>query len=108
MENVVRLTTPTFVFRTRSNVDLTLASEVHVTFSSYGVLLDKTGAGLDVAAQEISVYLNQNDTYKLKPGKCEVMINWIYEDNSRGSSDPKHPIIINIDKNLLDRVINVS
>ena len=108
MAKVVRLTTPTFIFRTEGNVDLTLAAEVHVTFSSYGVLLDKTGDDLDVSAQEISVYMSQADTYKLKPGRCEVMINWIYENGSRGSNDPEHPIIFTVDKNLLDRVIEVS
>ena len=39
MAKVVRATTPTFIFETSDDVDLTLASGVHVTFSSFGVLL---------------------------------------------------------------------
>ncbi len=105
MAKVVRATTPTFIFETSDDVDLTLASGVHVTFSSFGVLLDKTDEDLDVESQRISVYLDQEDTLKFKPGRCEVMINWVYEDGSRGSSDPDDPIIINITKNLLNKVI---
>ncbi len=105
MAKVVRATTPTFIFRTNGEVDLTLASEVHVTFSSYGVLLDKTGEDLDVEAKQISVYLDQEDTLSFKIGDCEAMINWKYSDGSRGSSDPDHPIIFKVTKNLLARVI---
>ncbi len=105
MAKVVRATTPTFIFQTSDDVDLTLASEVHVTFSSFGVLLDKTGADLDVTTQQISVYLSQEDTLKFKPGKCEAMINVKYPDGSRGSSDPDHPIIFTVTKNLLAKVI---
>ena len=105
MAKVVRATTPTFIFQTDGDVDLTLASEVHVTFSSFGVLLDKTGEDIDVEAKRISVYLSQSDTLLFKTGKCEVMINWVYEDGSRGSNDPDNPIIINVTKNLLDKVL---
>lgn len=105
MAKVVRATTPTFIFQTTNNVDLTLASEVHVTFDSYGVKLDKTGEDLDVEAKQVSVYLNQEDTLKFRPGTCEAMINWKYPDGNRGSSDPDHPIKFVVNKNLLDQVI---
>lgn len=105
MAKVVRATTPTFRFITTGDVDLTLASEVHVTFSSFGVLLDKTGEDLDVEAKQISVYLDQSDTLSFRVGKCEVMINWVYSDGSRGSNDPDNPIIIYVTKNLLDKII---
>lgn len=105
MAKVVRATTPTFIFQTGDEVDLTLASEVHVTFSSFGVLLDKTGDDLEIEPKQISVYLNQEDTLRFKPGRCEVMINWVYENGSRGSNDPDHPIIFTVDKNLLAKVI---
>lgn len=105
MAKVVRATTPTFIFQTANNVDLTLASEVHVTFDSYGVKLDKTGEDLDVEAKQVSVYLHQEDTLKFRPGMCEAMINWKYPDGNRGSSDPDYPIKFVVNKNLLDQVI---
>lgn len=107
MAKVVRATTPTFIFRTDGDVDLTLASEVHVTFSSFGVLLDKTAPDIDVEPQQISVYLSQADTLIFKPGRCEVMINWVYSDGSRGSNDPDSPLIFNVTKNLLNKVLVV-
>lgn len=105
MAKVVRATTPTFIFTTEDDVDLTLASEVHVTFDSFGVVLDKTGEDLDVEPQQISVYLSQSDTLLFKVGDCEVMINIKYPDGSRGSSDPDNPIKFKVTKNLLARVI---
>ena len=105
MAKVVRATTPTFIFQTDGDVDLTLASEVHVTFSSFGVLLDKTGEDIDVEAKQVSVYLTQSETLLFKPGNCEVMINWVYEDGSRGSNDPDNPIMFKVTKNLLSKVI---
>lgn len=105
MSKVVRATTPTFIFKTTGDVDLTFASEVHVTFSSFGVLLDKTGEDIDVEPKQISVYLSQEDTLLFKPGRCEVMINWVYSDGSRGSNDPDAPLVFNVTKNLLSKVI---
>ena len=105
MAKVVRATTPTFIFTTEDDVDLTLASEIHVTFDSFGVILDKTGDDLDVEAQQISVYLSQADTLSWQVGDCEVMINVKYEDGSRSSSDPDDPIKFKVTKNLLARII---
>lgn len=105
MAKIVRLTTPTMIFRTTDQIDLTLATDVHVTFNSFGATLDKTGEDVNVEAKSLGVYLHQEDTKFLKVGKCEVMINWKYPDGTRGSSDPDHPIIIDIKKNLLDRII---
>lgn len=106
MAKLVRLTTPTFIFATTDNVDFRLVDDLHVTFSSYGVIIDKYGEDVSIVeSNRVSVYLRQEDTYKFHVGKCEVMLNWVYSDGSRGSSDPDHPIIIEVTKNLLDKII---
>lgn len=81
-------TTPTLTLTFDSEtLDLTAAENVYVTFSAKGETLTKTGADIAVSAQEIGVYLTQEETLGFSVGSVKIQVNWTYADGSRGASD---------------------
>lgn len=96
---VPRGTTPTFILRfSDSDLDLTAASGVYVTIGN----LTKTGADLEIAEKQVSVFLTQSETLSLATGANEIQTNWIYADGRRGASNVT---TIELTKQLLGRVL---
>ena len=71
---MVRYTTPTFALTLPDTVDLTEAENVYVTFAQPGgrVIYTKTGDALDVTAQEVDVYLSQEETAQFRSGAVDI------------------------------------
>ena len=107
---MIRGTTPTFVFTIQSQtLDLTQANHVYVTIAQGAKLIEKSGNDLEVAAKTVSVWLTQEESFKLNDGTAaEVQINWTYIDPldnetvRRAATKVKS---IQISKQLLKRVI---
>lgn len=100
---MIRGTTPTFELRINDeSVDLTDADNVYVTFADNGWSLTKTGEDLEVSANEVDVYLSQEETLSFPKGNIDVQINWTYDDGKRACTTIA---IIKVTKNLLERVL---
>ena len=95
-------TTPTFTL-TFSDIDLTLADEVLVTFADTGknVILEIGGDDLAVTATTIEFTLTQEQTLVL-PKTVLLQANWTYADGSRACSVETS---VNFAKNLHDEVM---
>lgn len=73
--------TPTFTLTLPSDIDLSLASNVFVTFGRRGEkILEKTGTALAIDGNEIGVFLSQEETLALPSGEVQVQVNWIYQE----------------------------
>lgn len=96
-------TTPTYLFTTEAEIDLTRASEVYVTFSTLSKreLFTKSGNDLYIEPQRVGVYLTQEETLSLPNERIQAQLNWTY-GNKRMCSQA---MLINIKANLLNRVI---
>lgn len=107
---MIRGTTPTFVFTIKSQtIDLTLANNVYVTIAQGAKVIEKEGEDLEVGQKTVSVWLTQEESFKLSEGtNAEVQINWTYidpvdnESVRRAATKVKS---IQISKQLLKRVI---
>ena len=101
--NVARATTPTFVLTfTQQTLDLTAAHNVYVTFSQGTRELTKTGADIEVAAKQISVYLDQNDTLQFVEGTLKIQANWTGDNGTRAASEVA---TVELTEQLLKRVV---
>lgn len=77
-------TTPTFIFTFPEDFDPTDASKIIVTLSAKGVpVLEKTGEDLTVDATTVSVYLSQEESFRMPVGEVQAQINLLYADGSR-------------------------
>ena len=96
-------TTPTYLFRTEAEIDLTRASEVYVTFSTLSKkeLFTKSGSDLIIEAQMVGVYLTQEETLSLPQERIQAQLNWTYGSKRMCSQ----AMLIDIKGNLLNRVI---
>ena len=101
---MVRYTTPTFTLTLPDSVDLTMASNVYVTFAKAngGVVITKTGEALEVSEHQVDVYLNQEETGAFSMGIVKIQLNWTYANGDRACSDIA---TIDISPNLLDEVL---
>ena len=107
---MIRGTTPTFTFTIKSQtVDLTEAENVYVTIRQGATEITKTGSDLQVSQRSVDVFLDQEESLKLKENtSAEVQINWTYLDSGdnttvrRAATKVKS---IQIDRQLLKRVI---
>lgn len=96
--SVPKLTTPTFTleFPESSNIDLTQADDVFVTFGYRGAILTKTGAALTIAEKSVSVYLEQSETMQFPVGDIQIQVNWIVDGSRFASEIVKYPISENL------------
>lgn len=102
-----RGTTPTYIFKTNDDIDLTIADKVYVTFSGMdeGEIMTKTDDALVVSADTIEVYLTQQETLSFPNGKIKVQINWLYGEEGRTKRACSQKMTIDAQKNLLDRTL---
>ena len=102
-----RGTTPTYTFTVPNTVDLTEASEVHVTFSKTNeeLIFDKTGDDITVTAHAVEVYLTQRETLSFPNGEVLVQLNWIYTQGETRKRATTNKITIQAEKNLIDEVL---
>jgi hypothetical protein len=75
------------------SVDLTQASDIVVTINQNGEELDFTGARVEVGPNDyqLSVYLTQEETLKLRYGPAACQVNWTTVDaygTARAATDP--------------------
>lgn len=80
-------TTPTFTLTLPETVDLTEAVNVYFTLQQGKKVIKKTGNDLTVSAQQVEVYLTQNDTIDLAQGSASLQLNWTYANGSRACSN---------------------
>lgn len=83
-----RGTTPTFTFTFSSDVNLSIASNVYVTFKSQNgtVLLTKSGEELTISDNIVSVSLTQKETLSFYD-TVKIQVNWTYPNGKRASSE---------------------
>lgn len=100
-------TTPTYTFTT-TDADLTIASNVYVTFSTMDEkeIMTKTGTALTVTEHSIEVYLTQEETLSFPTGSVKVQINWLYDDNGEIKRACSNKMTIPTKKNLKNEVLN--
>ena len=99
--SIPRGTTPTFTLAF-TDIDLTAAYHVYVTFSQDIRTITKTGDALEVRPTEIDVYLNQRDTLAFIPGNVDIQANWTTAGGDRMASDI---VTYEFTKQLLPRVV---
>jgi len=105
---MIRGTTPTFKLKVNDeNIDFTQAANVYATFQQRDTEITKTGEDLEVSANEVDVYLTQEETLKFKSmpfgfSGLKVQLNWTYSDGKRASTLIK---TINVTENLLGEVL---
>lgn len=76
-------TTPTISLMFPDTVDLTLATQIAVTFSDYknNTILEKVGSDLTVSAQQIDIDLSQEETLAM-PKDVLIQVNFLYMDGA--------------------------
>ena len=104
MANIIQGTTPTFIFYTEEAIDLTQVEGVWVTFSKTDEteLFTKTGDALEIAPQQICVYLTQAETLQLPAGKVKAQINITYTADGKEMRAASNKFLIGTYSNLLD------
>jgi len=102
-----RGTTPTYTFIMPEAVDISLASEVFVTFSRNNgtEIFTKTGGDLEIANNSVEVYLTQEETLALPNGQVQVQLNWTYQEGTRTKRACSQILNIYTRRNLIDEVI---
>ena len=96
-------TTPTLLFSTQAEIDLTRAENIYITLSDMKKreIFTKSGSDLYIEAQRVGVYLTQEETLSL-PQRIQAQINWTYPNEKRMCSQI---MILNVNDNLLNQVI---
>lgn len=76
-------TTPTISLTFPDTVDLTLATQIAVTFSDYkgNRVMEKVGSELTVSAQQIDIDLSQEETLAM-PKDVLIQVNFLYMDGT--------------------------
>ena len=99
--SIPRGTTPIFTL-TFTDVDLTGAAHVYVTFKQGGRILTKSDADLTVTATNIEVGLTQEETLMFNVGNVQIQANWTLANGSRTASE-----VVNyaLTKQLLAKVV---
>ena len=92
-----RGTTPTNTF----NVDVDLrGSTVYIDYEQNGqIVLEKTGADLDISANKIEVTLSQADTLAFKPGRVFIQIRYV---TALGAADASNIISTTAERIIKD------
>ena len=98
-------TTPTFILTLPQDVDLSIASNVYVSFAkNNGGAIEKTGDDLIVNGNVVNVFLTQKETLSFT-NEVSVQINWTYQEGSvvkRACTEIK---TIDVSDNLISRAI---
>lgn len=97
---MVQATTPTIIMNLPNTVDLTQAQTIVFTMTQGSTVIKKVIT--DASAQQVSVYLTQDDTLGLSNGIAQIQLNWTYSNNSRACTNI---VNINVTPNLLKAVI---
>ena len=76
-------TTPTISLTFPDTIDLTLATQIAVTFSDYkgNKVMEKVGSELTVSAQQIDIDLSQEETLAM-PKDVLIQVNFLYMDGA--------------------------
>jgi hypothetical protein len=99
---VPRYTTPVFTLTfSESDLDLTQAEEVFVTFKQACKLMTVTGDDLTVGEKTIAVSFTQQETADFCEGDVEIQANWVIAGKRAAS------VVVNYQftKQLLQEVI---
>ena len=97
--------TPTYILTLPNDIDLGAASHVYVTFADdKGRTIEKKDGDLSIDANEISVFLTQDDTLKLR-GKVALQVNWTYDEDGISKRACSTIAAVPFTDNLIDRVI---
>lgn len=100
---MIRGTTPTFILTIDDdNVDLTEASNVYVTFKQNLREVTKTGSDLVISAQQVEVYMSQEETLSFGTGMVSVQMNWTYDGGKRACTNI---VRVDIGENLKEVVL---
>lgn len=100
---MIRGTTPTFTLTVDDeSLDLTGALNVYATFKQGSTIIEKTGEDLVVTAQQVQVYLSQEETLRFLTGTLQIQLNWTYVDGRRACTDIAE---INVGANLSSKVL---
>lgn len=107
MIETIKGTTPTFIFETTANIDLTQATEVWVTFSTTNEeeILTKKDTDLDLTAQSVSVFLTQNETLAFPKGRIKAQINWLFVEDGIEKRAASEKMLIATQSNLVNEEI---
>lgn len=102
-----RLTTPTITFKLPETVDLTLASNLYVTFATkqQKKLLEKTESELDITAHTVGVFLTQEETKELIGDSVKVQLNWTYVEDDVTKRACSNIVEISVRENLKKEII---
>lgn len=97
-------TTPTVIcVFNEPDLDLTLANNVYVTFTSNLRTVTKSGEDLTVEPNRIIVSLSQADTLSFQIDDVEIQANWTYDGRRRACSTIEK---IDVTRNLLMREVD--
>ena len=99
---MVQATTPTFILTLPNDIDLGQAVHVYFTMRQNGSVIEKSDSDLAIDANEVSVYLSQEETLKLSIGAARLQLNWTYANGSRACSTIA---TVTVDENLLKAVV---
>ena len=101
---MIRGTTPTFKLKiSDASVDLTEANNVYASFSQDNVKIIKTGNDLVITAQEVDVYLSQEESLKFNVGTLDIQLNWTYESGKRAGTNI---VSVVVKRNLIGKVLS--
>lgn len=82
---VTRGTTPTFIY-TFKKIDASKITAAYLTVKRNGVLLlEKSLSDAELKSKALTWTFTQEDTLKVR-GCANVMLNWLTEDGTRGTS----------------------
>lgn len=88
---IIRWTTPTFEFSFGEDIDVSDIDTAYLVLKQWGntiVSKDITEADIDTDANSISWTLTQAETgLVVTAKKCDVMMDWLLDDGTRGRSD---------------------
>ena len=100
---VPRFTTPTFLLSfSETELDLTQATSVYVTFQQADTVITFTGERLTVAAKTIAVSLTQEEAGRFFECDVEIQANWIINGKRVASGIVMYPF----SRQLLQGVIS--
>ena len=99
---MVQATTPTFVLTLPQDIDLGEAAHVYFTLRQNGATIEKSDTDLTIDANEVEIYLSQEETLKLSIGAARLQLNWTYANGSRACSTIA---TVTVDENLLKAVV---
>ena len=102
-----RLTTPTITFTLPETVDMTLATNVFVTFATrqQKKILEKTESDLIITEHTVGVFLSQEETKNLTGDVVKVQLNWTYVESGVTKRACSNIIDISVRENLKKEII---